>query len=193
MKILLLVLIMALPFTAHAATTPISVSIVDPVQFPPSNWDVTGLRANLIYGNHRNVYGIDVGVVNRSKRFAGVSAAALANINDDHMFAGGFQFAGIANVNRKKAMIVGAQVAAVANYNHGESSVIGVQLALANLTSHTTINGIQLGLYNSARTVRGLQIGVINRTQNLTGIQIGLMNVYEKGTFKYSPILNAGF
>ena len=45
--------------------TPLQVSIWDPIQLVPDDWDVWGFRLNLPFGQNRNLYGADVGIFNR--------------------------------------------------------------------------------------------------------------------------------
>ncbi len=179
---------------ASAAMTPLAIGIVPPVQFPPSNFDIVGLRASVIYGNHRSVSGIDIGIIGNMTEvsFTGIAVAGGFNRNKGKATILGLQLAGIANLNMEKTGVYGLQ-AALVNYNKAESHVVGVQFAAANLAKETTIYGIQAGVYNNARTVNGFQIGLVNMTQNLHGLQIGLVNFNHNGLFKVAPILNVGF
>ena len=181
---------------ARSAISPLGVSILPPLQFPPSDFGVTGVRASVLWGKHRDLYGLDFGLIGNitEQDFVGIGVSGLFNITKGNTYIIGLQFAGITNYNVQKTKVVGFQLAGGMNFNIAESSVVGVQLApLGNIASHTTIYGLQVGLYNSAREVYGLQIGLINRTDNLHGIQIGLLNFNHSGTFVVSPIINVGF
>jgi hypothetical protein len=180
---------------ASAAVSPISVAIVPPVQFPPSEFAITGLRLSALWGHHRNMYGLDIGVLGNitDQDFVGIGISGLFNNTRGTTDIIGLQLAGAANVNTNKTTVVGLQAAILTNYNSAESAIFGLQLALANISPHSSINGIQLGLYNTANVVRGLQIGVVNMTENLHGLQIGLVNFNHTGIFEVSPILNIGF
>lgn len=48
--------------------TPLQLSVWNPVQLVPDDWDVWGLRLNLPYGMNRDLYGLDVGVFNLGGR-----------------------------------------------------------------------------------------------------------------------------
>ncbi len=172
-----------------------SVSVVNPVQFPPDDFSVTGLRLNLLYGSHRSVYGFDFGVVaNRTKQtFTGIGAAGILNWTEGSTTAIGTQLAGVANWNTNKTTVYGFQLAGILNMNKASSTVVGIQAALVNLSGHTGIYGAQIGVYNKARTVHGFQIGLVNDATDLHGIQIGLINFHRKGLFVVSPIINIGF
>ena len=73
------------------------------------------------------------------------------------------------------------------------STLLGVMVSLANLADHTSIRGLQVGVYNTANDVAGFQIGLINTAQTLHGLQIGLLNSCRNGLFSVAPILNVGF
>ena len=181
---------------AFAFTSPLSVGILDPVQFPQEKYSVAGLRFSVLWGNHRDMYGLDFGLLgNRTQqRFVGSAISGVFNLTEGDTTIVGVQLAGLANVNTNKLWVYGVQAALGVNYNEGEAHMTGVQLApLANLSSHTTVYGAQIGLYNVAREVYGFQIGLVNRTQTLHGIQIGLVNFHHTGLFYVSPILNVGF
>lgn len=181
--------------TAHAALSPLALSILPPVEFPPPTFDVAGARLSILWGEQRAVYGIDLGGIGNISdvSFTGIALAGGFNYNKGSATVIGLQAAGVANININSAHIVGLQIAAGMNSNVAESSLIGVQVALANLSQFTTVGGIQLGLYNAARTVYGLQIGLINVVDNLHGLQIGLANFNHQGLFAFAPILNVGF
>ena len=180
---------------ARAAVSPLGISIVDPLQFPPSDFDIMGVRASVIYGKNRDVTGIDLGLIGNitTGKFSGAAVSGLFNSTKGQTTILGLQLAGLANINSEKVSVYGIQAAILSNYNSAESSVVGLQVSLANISPSTTINGFQVGIYNKAREVRGLQIGLINMTQSLSGIQIGLLNFYQEGFFKIAPILNVGF
>lgn len=173
-----------------------SLGFVPPVQFPPSDYSVTGLRLSLLYGKHRDMYGLDLGVLGNitEQRFVGLSVSGLANVHRGQTTILFLQAAGVANISKQKTNVYGLQVAGAINSLEAESSVTGVQAALvANLAGHATIYGLQIGLYNRAKSVYGLQLGLVNDTDNLHGIQIGLANFHRTGLFYVSPILNVGF
>lgn len=180
---------------AFAALSPVGVSILPPIQFPPEDFSVTGVSASVLWGYHRNVYGIEVGGLGNITELEsrGIQIAGLVNVNKGQTTGAGLQAAGIGNYDVNKANIYGVQFAGIFNFDEAESSVNGLQLALFNLADHTTIRGFQVGVYNEALVVYGLQIGVVNVTDSLHGVQIGLINFNHKGLFSVSPILNASF
>jgi len=180
--------------TAYGALSPLAISAAPPVQFPPSDYNVTGVRVNLLVGNHRNVSGIDLGVVGNmtQQKFVGLALAGGFNYTKGQATLLGLQLAGLANINIEKTQVYGLQ-AALANYNEAESRLVGVMLGLANISAHTTVAGFQFGIYNRAKSVYGLQVGLVNIADNLHGLQIGLMNFHKTGLFYVSPVLNVGF
>ncbi|MBS1961384.1 MAG: hypothetical protein JST04_04145 [Bdellovibrionales bacterium] len=181
--------------SAHAALSPIGVALVPPLQFPGHDYSVTGLRASILWGNQRNVYGLDLGVIGNMTdgENVGIMASGVFNLNKGQTTAVLLQGAGLGNFNRNKARIFGVQVAGIINKNDAESVVGGLQLALVNLGPYTNIRGIQAGIYNKAHDVVGFQLGLVNDCDNLHGIQIGLINFHRQGLFSVAPILNIGF
>lgn len=191
----LAILFLTTAHTSWAATSPLAIGIVNPVQFPPDDFNITGARISLLWGQHRDVSGLDFGLIGNTttQKFTGLAVSGVFNHTENQATILGLQFAGLGNYNEQKTNVYGLQVALGANYNKAESQVVGFQLAAANLSENTTVYGAQLGIYNSAREVYGLQIGVINSATNLHGLQIGLLNFHQQGLFVVSPILNAGF
>jgi hypothetical protein len=181
--------------SSFAALSPLGVAIIPPVQFPPGDFSITGARISLLWGQHRDVYGVDLGLLGNitEQDFVGVGVSGLFNITKGTTYVTGLQAAGFGNFNNQKTNVYGLQLAAIMNYNKAESSVYGVQLAAANIADHTDIYGFQMGVYNSAKAVYGVQFGLVNMTNNLHGVQIGLVNFNSAGPFKVSPILNVGF
>lgn len=180
---------------AEAALSPLALNILPPLQFPPDDFNVTGLRFSLLYGRQRAVNALDIGVLGNitTQNFTGLAVAGGFNYTQGQTTILGLQLAGVTNINIQKTNVIGFQVATIMNRNDAASSVVGVQLALVNLADHTDVYGFQLGLYNRALSVYGFQIGLVNVTQNLHGLQIGLLNFNHTGLFVVSPFLNIGF
>lgn len=182
--------------TAQAAISPVSLSVAPPVQFPPGDFSVTGVRASVLWGKHRSMYGLDLGVLGNitEQNFTGIAVSGIFNATQGGTLITGLQFAGLANINTSATTIVGLQGTLGVNYNSAAATVSGIQLALlANLSPFTDIYGVQVGLYNRAKVVNGLQIGLVNVADNLHGLQIGLVNFNKSGPFAISPLLNVGF
>lgn len=180
---------------AEAGVSPLALAIVPPVQIPPSGFTVVGARISAGFGQHRDMLGLDLGVVGNitDNSFAGIGVSGIFNYNRGMTTAVLVQAAGITNVNINKARIIGVQFASVLNANYAESSVVGFQLALGNHSPFTKVYGAQLGIYNRANHVYGFQIGLINFADTLHGIQIGLANFNKTGLFSFAPFLNVGF
>jgi len=175
--------------------SPLSVSLIPPLQFPPQDFTVAGARVSALWGNHRNVYGIDLGAIGNvtEGEFIGVGVSGIFNYNKGVTTGVFLQAAGLGNFNVNHARIYGVQIAGIINSNKAESKVIGLQLAAVNLAPYTDIRGVQAGIYNKARDVIGFQIGIINVADSLHGLQIGLLNFHTKGVFAVAPIINFGF
>lgn len=183
------------PALAASAITPLSVAIVPPVQFPSADFMVAGLRLSLIYGHHRDVFGLDLGLVGNitDQSFGGVAlSGGFNNLRGDANILG-LQFAGLANLNYGKTAVYGLQASLGINYQTAASHVVGIQFAMANLAQFTDVYGAQAGIYNRANEVYGFQIGLVNVAENLHGVQIGLINFNNKGLISVCPILNIGF
>jgi hypothetical protein len=180
--------------SAQAGVSPLGLSIVPPLELPPSSFTVVGARLSVIYGEHVNMYGFDVGAIGNitDQNFVGIAVAGGFNYNKGTATIIGLQAAGIANVNQNKADIFGLQVALV-NVNEAESVIGGLEVGLVNNSSFTNIIGAQVGLYNKAHVVNGFQIGLVNDADTLHGIQIGLANFNHTGLFSFAPFLNIGF
>jgi opacity protein-like surface antigen len=56
-----------------------------------------------------------------------------------------------------------------------------------------TFYGFQVGLVNLADYSKGFQIGLINRAEGLSGYQIGAINIIRDSKVPFFPIINAGF
>jgi hypothetical protein len=178
---------------AEAAFSPVGLSLFPPVELPPSDFTVTGVRLNLV-GSHQRVYGLDLGAIANitTQGNTGLQVAGLLNWNKGTETGVLLQAAGIANVNVNKVNLVGVQVALI-NYNQQESMIAGFQVGAVNLSSFTKMIGIEAGLYNTAHDVYGVQIGLVNVADHLHGVQIGLLNFNKQGLFAVAPILNIGF
>jgi len=194
-KLIILSVLTLLTTQGYAFNSPVSFGIAPPVQFPQSEFSVTGLRVSGLWGHHRDMYGLDFGLGGNvtDQDFVGLAVSGLFNVTRGTTTAIGLQAAGITNVNTKTANIYGLQIAALLNNNIGASSVNGFQIAAVNKADHTVIRGAQIGIYNKAQSVYGLQIGLINICDDLHGIQIGLANFHHKGLFVVSPVLNVGW
>ena len=193
---LLVAFAMLFAVQAKAMVSPVSFGILPPLQFPPSDFDVTGLRASVLWGNHRSIYGIDLGVIGNvtNVTFTGLAVSGIFNLTHSTTTVIGTQLAGFANINTAKVTITGLQAALGINNNITNTSLVGLQFAgIANMSAFTKVYGAQVAIFNKALDVYGFQIGLVNFTSTLHGFQIGLLNFNEKGTFVVSPILNAGF
>lgn len=191
----LLGFILVLTSSAEAALSPLSVAILPPVQFPSQDFTVTGARLSVFWGQHKNVYGLDVGAIGNitEGEFVGVGVSGVFNYNKGSTTGVFLQGAGLGNFNVNKAQIYGVQIAGLINSNRAESKVVGLQIAAVNLGPYTDIRGLQVGVYNKARDVVGFQIGLINSCDSLHGLQIGLLNFHTRGLFSVAPFLNVGF
>lgn len=123
-----------------APLSPVMLSLVNPVQLPPDDWDVGGMRLNILYGKSRNVYGLDVGFVNHTTgREIGLDIGVVNYVEKEFL---GFQI-GVVNIAQR---------------------VAAFQLGVFN--SSDSGNGLQIGLINHTRIAVGCQVGLINVIEN---------------------------
>ena len=208
----LLLAVAASPDARADESSPVMCSLVDPVQWPSSQSDVSGFRSSLLYGECADFAGLDIGLVGRA--------------------TGDFRGLSIGGANIVSRRLVGLQVGLVNWNSNGDMSSarrsIGVQYGLLNYadsllglqdgwinTSSGNVSGLQYGLLNCAADVDGVQcgslivlgvnvavgsfcgcqIGIVNYAGRMeSGVQIGLVNVIARGGFfPVLPILNGGF
>jgi hypothetical protein len=180
---------------------PMQFGLACPVQIFSQDWNVSGMRLNILYGNNANVEGFDLGACfNRvTGDFAGFQLAGVANYVAGGVY--GLQVAGIANMTGGGEDMIGAQIGAFNMAGKGDGFQIGlcnicdkltgVQLGLGSFAGE--ISGLQVGLLNNADTFAGLQLGFVNYVNDLEGIQIGVINIVRSGPVPFCPALNAGF
>ena len=207
-----LLAVAASPFTCAAESSPVMLSLFNPVQWPSSQSDVGGFRLSLLYGQCDDFAGLDIGVVGcATGDFNGLSIGG-ANIVSDRLV--GLQV-GLVNWNSNSdetsaRRSIGVQYGLL-NY---ADSFLGLQDAWINM-SGGTMSGLQYGFLNCAADVHGVQcgalliagvnvavgsvsgcqIGIVNYAGKMeSGVQIGLLNVIAcGGFFPVLPILNGGF
>ena len=195
-----------------ADSTPVMGSLFTPVQAPSSDYDVTGVRLSLIYGDCQNFKGLDLGLVNHADgEFSGLAIGG-ANIAD-----GSFCGAQVGLVNWNgyhsedwAGRSIGVQLGAL-NYT---DSFCGLQDGLVNV-SGSSFSGLQAGLVNYADdmygvqcgayfilgvniaggSVYGCQLGLVNYAGTMErGLQIGIVNIIARnGWLPVLPIINGNF
>ena len=162
-------------------------ALVPSVQTPDKDADVALMRASLVCGRHKNVYGLDFGVIGNitDEEMLGCGIAFVFNWSGNSRSA--FQFAGV--LNRSDRDFKGMQTALVVN--DVERDFVGLQIALANLTDG--LSGMQFGGFNKARTGTGFQLGAVNVAEQFTGVQIGILNLNLDSPVPLAPIFNCYF
>ncbi len=137
--------------------SPVAIGLVPPAQLPFSDWDVRGLRLNLLLGRHQNVGYVDL--------------ATLGNLCKGDLT--GLEFAGVAN--RVQGRSVALQAAGGYNLNDGDFS--GIQLSVLLNRTGGVFRGVQLGgVLNQAQSrFYGIQLGagLCNTEGDFYGIQFG--------------------
>ena len=209
-KILTIVCLLA--GTLLADTTPVMVSLVTPIQVPSRDYDVTGLRLSLIYGECESFAGLDIGVINTTRMdFTGLALGGI-NCVGDRLY--GAQV-GLVNWNGNgdtawERRSVGAQVG-ILNYsdtfcglqdgyvNISGNSFTGLQTSLVNCAHD--MYGLQCGFYFifgvnvASGSLHGCQIGLVNYADTVeSGCQIGIINIIShNGLLPVFPIINGSF
>lgn len=177
---------------AFSGVSPISIAMIPNIEFPSADATVAGLRMSVVWGEHRSVYGLDLGVIGNvtQQNFVGTAFSGIFNKTENTTILG-IQAAGVANITTGRTTVLGTQLAGIWNYNSGDISVYGIQLAgLTNTASR--ICGVQVGFYNKADVVYGFQIGIVNHAQSLHGVQLGLVNYNVTGLIPMFPFINVG-
>ena len=197
---------------AYAETAPVILSLVTPLQVPPVNYDVKGLRLSLIYGDCANFTGLDIGVANRTRgAYTGLAIGGV-NIAEDQLHGGQV---GLVNWNGNgdtswSKRSVGAQIGIFNHsdmfcglqdglFNLSEGEFAGLQFSFLNCTRD--LRGVQCGRYfllgvNIANgTVHGCQVGLVNYAEKMeSGCQIGFINIISRnGWAPVFPIINGSF
>ncbi len=149
--------------------TPFMLSFVTPLQGPPRDFDVGGLRISGIYGECRDFDGLDLGFVGRATGHGnGLQSCAVNLVDGDG---------------------VGLQANWLVGFVKGEYA--GFQVGTVNYAAKA--QALQIGFYNGSEYIQGLQIGVINITRQMIGMQIGLVNVVQDNDVPFLPIINCSF
>lgn len=150
--------------------TPFMLSFTSPLEVPFRDFDVGGLRLNIIYGECNDFDGLDLGLAGRATGHGnGLQANAINIIDGDG---------------------VGLQGNWLVGFVKGEYD--GLQVGTVNYAK--TIQGLQIGaLYNGADYMQGVQIGLINMSRTMIGVQIGLVNVIQDNDAPFLPIINCEF
>jgi hypothetical protein len=107
-------------------SAPLQISFFSPYAVPPGLNAVRGIRIDLIYGDIKNVYGLDCGLVQR--------------VTDD---MDALQIGAVNVAGRARPF----QCALVFN---GASDMSGVQIGLVNVAGQ--LSGLQIGLINVSRS-----------------------------------------
>ncbi len=150
--------------------TPFMLSFASPLEVPFRDFDVGGLRVNIIYGECHNFDGLDLGLAGRATGHGnGLQSNAINIIDGDG---------------------VGLQGNWLVGFVKGEYD--GFQVGGVNYAER--MQGLQIGvLYNGADYMQGVQIGLINVSRTMIGVQIGVVNVVQDNDVPFLPIVNCAF
>jgi len=150
---------LALLVPAGAQTKPFQLALVSPVQLVPPEQSISGLRLSLIYGENRDVTGLDIGLAGRTTGdFLGVQVSVVSLVDGECV---GWQHGGF--YSRVAGTLTGAQSAFVTQAH----DATGIQWGFVNLAGEMT--GLQIGFFNQAQRLHGLQLGLLNIARNAGG------------------------
>lgn len=196
-----LVIGFAVPSTASAQKRAIQLGLFAPVQIFPEEDTIAGVRISLLYGSNAAVYGVDLGIVNRTTvgdmrgyqfGIVGLAESNMMGVQDN-----------LVNITRGKASGVQSGIFNLAGsaggFQYGAANVVektgrmrGFQLGIVNYGGD--VGGFQLGIVNVAENMNGFQLAVVNVANRTHGLQIGLVNVISHGgAFTFFPIVNWSF
>jgi hypothetical protein len=167
---------------------PLGIGLLPPVQFPAEDWDLAGLRLNILAGMHNNVAFLDFAVLANIAHgeVSGLELAGVWNLVKQDFR--GLQLSGVAN--RVHGDVTALQLAGIANIN-GAGDFVGLQIAAVNVNQGDG-SGLQVGLFNQAESMSGAQIGLVNKSRDLQGLQLGLFNFISNSTLPFMVFLNLG-
>jgi len=169
---------------AAVRATPLQLSLFHPNQLFPASANVYGLRLNLAYGLNRDLYGLDVGGINRATGdVVGVQAAALWNGAGR---LGGLQISPGLNYARERRLgmqggLINYFRPPLTDFNSEQfksegDTLLGLQAGFFNYAAAARMHGAQIGVVNSSRSsvgMHGIQAGFIgNLADNVRGVQL---------------------
>lgn len=180
-------------------TLPLQMSLVSPLALIDEEDSVNGFRLNLISGANKNVFGLDMGIANRTT--VAQKGLQLGGVNIVEGEQSGLQV-GFVNWTGVKAMgwQWGFVNATKGDSTGGQAGLVDIavgcasyQCGLVNYGGRT--EGFQFGAVNVADSVSGMQIGILNYTHKLSGLQIGILNIAagKDSVWKVLPIVNANW
>lgn len=186
--------------------TPVQASIWNPLQIYREDWDVYGLRFNLLFGKNKNLYGIDMGLFNEFTDKAMGVQLGLMNFDstmnfdvpdfdstgnmDEYMKVCRPSFSGLQlGVVNQSGIMKGMQL----GFGNSSAMTTGIQMGILNNTTGS-VNGVQVGLLgvgavpisgNMATEVNGLQLGILGMMPgSLSGVQINVIGSFAKKSMK---------
>ena len=150
---------------ARAGSKVIQLSLVPSIQIFDETTDIGGVRI-MIYGQNRNVTGLDFGLGGRvTGDFVGLQWMIVGLIDG---VGKGWQ----------------------SNYAYNRAGTFyGIQSGVVNQGDDMT--GFQLGFVNYNRRMSGFSLSIVNYAEELDGLQIGLLNIAKNAKgHSILPIVN---
>lgn len=196
--------------------SPLALSLVPACEIPCKEWNVYGIRLNLVGGSHHDVAGMDVGGVfnHVSKDLYGIQFGGLSNIAKYRVEGiqltgffnlGGCRFTGMQGSGGVNAAgdVQGVQFAVMGNLDMrirgfqiaggGNLTIMGkgCQFAGIGMNLADQLTGMQCsGFWNVGHVLDGMQLALVNSSDNCRGVQIGAVNMGRKMAGLQVGVLN---
>jgi len=174
-----------------------SLNLFSPLGYP-DNQNVRGFRFNLLYGDHENVRGVDLGFVNKSKTFHGFQTTPFAGVNivTEEMRGVQFNIFGL-NYAKKGGYQLGLFTLNIAEEAKLQlsflnwSKSVGSQFSLLNVATDDAVSQISLlGNYAGRAEIQfaltaniaaseAQQISPLGNYAGKTRFQVGILNYAE--------------
>lgn len=162
----------------------------------------TGIKFNFPYGEHQQVNGAEVGLMNKTEELKGLGLGAVSYHAEEikGLVLSGFK--AVTGGDFNGLGLGGLNVTSGGDFNGlGISGIktkcgddlLGCFVSGIGSRVEGVVNGLQIsGLDSKAEKVNGVQMSLFNRTEDLNGIQIGLLNKAPDGLLPWMPIINIG-
>ena len=194
-----------------AGTTPLMISICNPVQLPSDDYDFAGIDVGLLNGTDGKFSGIALGGMNLTRgRLYGLQVGLFNGSLSDQTTPGSCSIGvqkGFVNLSGsfrgwQDGLLnasVGSFEGVQTSFFNGADKMYGAQFGIVNHANE--LHGVQLGILygifcgNIADSVTGCQIGLINYATRVDkGVQVGIINIIaDNGWAPILPVVNGHF
>lgn len=170
--IILSILIISKVQAGEEKSTVFQYSIFSPIQLYSEDYNVYGLRLNLLYGENKSIYGVDLGGYNYATgNLYGVQLGLIVCARDGDCSA-----------------VTGA---GIANLSIGDDG--GIAMAGFMNVAGGRYTGLQMACINRAQKFSGVQFGVFNDCDDFYGFQFGIINICHRQSLPFTILINWRF